>query len=128
MSKASQILKKLKELESKRRDLVDLLLKTDKLAVGTLRRAKRPCGNPRCRQCAEGPSHEQVVFYYKTTKGRQTSRFVRKDEEDRFEKASGHYKEFRAALRKLKHLNSEEFQLLGALQAARALDPVNRNS
>lgn len=110
-------------LEDGRRGLMDALLRTEELAVGTLRRARRPCGNPRCGKCAAGPSHEQVVFYYATREGRRTSAFVRRAEEARFEEAARRYADFRTNLRALGHLDSEELDLLGALKVSRALDP-----
>ncbi len=100
---------------------MDGLIATDELAVGTLARAKRPCGNVRCGKCAKGPSHEQVVLYYTNEKGKRTSRFVRRDEETRFERASARYHEYREALRELKHLNSEEINLIGALKQSRSI-------
>lgn len=121
MEDARAILKKLRKLEKKRAALMDGLLATDELAVGTLARAKRPCGNPRCGKCAKGPSHEQVVLYYTNEKGKRTSRFVRRGDEAKFERASARYHEYREALRELKHLNSEEIDFLGALKQSRSI-------
>jgi hypothetical protein len=121
MKDARALLKELKKLEKKRGALMDALLRTEELAVGTLRKARRPCGNPRCGKCAQGPSHEQVVLYYTSEKGRRTSRFVRRSEEARFEEASGRYHDFREVLRELKHLNLEELDLLGALRESRSI-------
>lgn len=121
MEESREILRELKKLEKKRAGLMEALLRTEDLAVGTLRRARRPCGNPRCGKCAEGPSHEQVVLYYTNEKGKRTSRFVRRSEEERFEQASRCYREFREALRELKHLDCEEIDLLGALKQSRSI-------
>lgn len=121
MDEAREVLKRLRALENKRRRLMTVLLQTEELAIGTLRRAKRPCGNPRCGNCADGPSHEQVVLYYTTKEGKRTSTFVRRSEEERFEKAARRYSEFRSTLRALKHLDSEEIDLLGALKESRAI-------
>lgn len=121
MEDARVIVRKLENLEKKRGAIMEVLLGTDELAVGTLRRAKRPCGNPRCGKCAQGPSHEQVVLYYTNDKGKRTSRFVRRSEEARFQEASARYHEYRAALRELKHLDSEEIDLLGALKQSRSI-------
>ena len=121
MQESRSVLRKLKELEERRSELMDRLMRSDELAVGTLARAKRPCGNPRCGKCAQGPSHEQVVLYYTNEKGRRTSRFVRRSEEERFENAHGRYREFREAVRELKHLDSEEIDLLGALKQSRSI-------
>lgn len=126
MQESRAILQKLKKLEKKRRGLMEKLMSSEEMAVGTLARAKRPCGNPRCGKCASGPSHEQVVLYYTTEEGKRTSRFVRRSEEERFEEAHGRYRDFREALRELKHLDSEEIDLLRALKQSRALDPTDR--
>ena len=107
---------------------MDALLHTEELAVGTLRRTRRPCGNPRCGKCATGPSHEQVVLYYTTPEGRRTSAFVRQTEEARFEEAAGRYAAFRTTLRALKQHDLEELDLLGALKKSRALDPGDRKA
>ena len=121
-------MKKLKDLEKQRQQVLAKLFETDELAVGTVLRSKRPCGNPRCKQCQAGPSHEQVVFSYTNEKGRRTSRFVRRAEEERFEAAADRYKEFREGLRELKHLESEFRRLCGVFMHARALDPKSRKS
>jgi len=67
-----------------------------------------------------------VVLYYTTGEGKRTSRFVRRSEEERFEEAHGRYRDFREAVRGLKHLDSDEIDLLGALKQSRALDPIDR--
>ena len=126
MRDATAILKALRALEEGRRRLMDALLRGEELAVGTLRKARRPCGNPRCGRCAAGPSHEQVVFYYATPEGRRTSSFVRRAEEARFEEAARLYADFRTNLRALKQLDVEELDLLAALKASRALDAGGR--
>ena len=127
MKRASTILQELEELQTEKKEVLGTLLRAEELAVGTLRREKRRCGNPNC-HCAKEPSHEQVIFYFTKDGGRRTSTFVRRDEEKRFENAAQCYKEFREAVRKLKHLNSEELRLLGVLKASRALDPISRKS
>lgn len=121
MEESREILRELKKLEKKRGSLMNKLMSSEEMAVGTLRRAPRPCGNVRCGKCAEGPSHEQVVLYYTNEKGKRTSRFVRRSEEARFEEAHDRYREFRDALRELKHLDLEEMDLLGALKQSRSL-------
>ena len=128
MRDARKILKELKDLEKRRQEILTGLLATDELALGTLFCGKRPCGNPRCKQCQEeGASHEQVIFHYTNEEGRRTSRFVRRMEEDRFKRASDRYKAFRAALRELKHVESEFHRMCGAFMRARALDPISRD-
>ena len=121
MEESRVIIRELNKLEKKRGMLMEALLKTEEMAVGTLRRAPRPCGNPRCGKCEKGPSHEQVVLYYSNEKGKRTSRFVRRSEEERFERAADSYREFRENLRDLKHLDSEEIELLGALKQSRSI-------
>ncbi len=121
MEESREIIRKLKRIEKKRGELMNKLMSSEEVAVGTLARAKRPCGNPRCGKCAISPSHEQVVLYYTNEKGKRTSRFVRRSEEERFEEAHGSYREFKDAVRELKHLDSEEMDLLGALKQSRSL-------
>ncbi len=121
MEESRAVLQKLEKLEKKRSELMERLMSSEEMAVGTLRRAPRPCGNPRCGKCAIGPSHEQVVLYYTNEKGQRTSRFVRRSEEERFEEAHGRYREFKDAVRELKHLDAEEMDFLGALKQSRSL-------
>lgn len=121
MKESRAILRKLEKLEKKRGELMNKLMSSEEMAVGTLARAPRPCGNPRCGKCAISPSHEQVVLYYTTDEGKRTSRFVRRSEEVRFDEAHDRYREFREAVRELKHLDSEEIDLLGALKQSRSI-------
>jgi hypothetical protein len=121
MEESREIIRKLKRLEKKRSALMEVLLGNEEMALGTLRRAKRPCGNPRCGKCADGPSHEQVVLYHTTADGKRTSRFVRRSEEARFEQAAVAYRRFREAIKELKHLDSEEIELIGALKQSRSI-------
>ena len=121
MSNATELVTNLRDLEERRSALMALLQATSELAVGSLCRTKRSCGNPRCKQCEQGPSHEQVVFYYTTSAGKKSARFVRREEEPRFEGAADGYRSFRTALRELKALQAQELVLLAAIKDARAL-------
>jgi len=53
---------------------------------------------------------------------------VRRADEATFEKAAERYREYRGTIRKLKNLNSEEREVLGALKASRAIDPSKLKS
>jgi len=107
---------------------MDALLHAEEFAVGTLRKARRPCGKPRGETCAAGPSREKAVFYYATPQGRCTAFFVRRAEEARLEEAARRHADFRANLRAFKQLDAEELDLLGALKVSRALDPGGREA
>lgn len=122
MQKSSEIVKKIKKLETKRQRLLTELLQESPLAVGSLGKELRRCGNPTC-HCAETPTHKQFIFHYTNEEGKRTSRFVRRVEEDVFEEAAARYKKFRQTLRELKHLDSEIHRMCGALKTARAIDP-----
>jgi hypothetical protein len=122
MEKSRAFFEKLQEIHEERSRLLDVLRRTDELAVGTVQRLKRRCYNPRCGNCADGPSHEQVVFSFK--KGaRRTSAFIRRADEERFEKAGANYREFRSAVQALRALHRQEMELLGRLKEARAIEP-----
>jgi hypothetical protein len=120
MHASSHILQRLEDLRSERTRLLEGLCQADELAVGTVARLRRRCGNPTC-HCAITPSHEQMLFLYKK-EGRRTSTFVRRADEPRLEEAAERYHHFREAIRNLKHVNSKELELLRALMELRALN------
>jgi hypothetical protein len=114
------ILKTISDLHRKRKAVLSVLLKGEELAIGTVSIVKRRCGNPYC-HCATEPMHEQAIFVFTDKKGKRRCQHVRREDEERLTKGYRKYQEFKNALRKLKHLNSEELELLRAFADTRAL-------
>jgi hypothetical protein len=114
------ILKKLSDLHRRRKAVLSVLLKAEELAQGTVSVVKRRCGNPYC-HCAKKPAHEQTIFVFTDKKGKRRCRHVRREDEKRLAKGYENYQEFKNVLRQLKHLNTEELELLRAFADSRAL-------
>jgi len=114
------ILKKLSDLHRRRNTVLSVLLKAEELALGTVSVVKRRCGNPYC-HCAKKPAHEQTIFVFTDKTGRRRCRHVRREDEKRLAKGYENYLELKNALKQLKHLNTEECELLRAFADSRAL-------
>jgi hypothetical protein len=94
------------------------------LAVGTVSRLKRKCGNPGC-HCAAGDGHMQTIFLFKDqSKGKRRCKLVRKSDEDFMLRASEKYRNYRECLKELRTIDKQEKQILMALMGLRAITYV----
>lgn len=110
----------LRRLHDERRRLLRLLRQGDELAIGTVSVVRRKCGNSSC-HCAQGVGHAQTLFLFKGDDGRRHCKLVRRQDEDRLQRAGRSYREFRDALRRLRAINQREERVLVALKKRRAL-------
>jgi len=110
----------LRRLHDERSRLLRLLRRGDELAIGTVSVVRRKCGKSSC-HCAEGAGHPQNLFLFKGDDGRRHCKLVRRQHEDRLQRASRSYREFRDALRRLRAINQREERVLVALMKGRAL-------
>lgn len=110
----------LRRLHDERRRLLRLLRRGDELAIGTVSVVRRKCGNSSC-HCAQGAGHPQTLFLFKGDDGRRHCKLVRRQDEDRLQRAGRSYREFRDALRRLRAINQREERVLVALIKRRAL-------
>jgi len=116
----SQLLATLKKLHEERRRLLRRLTAHGELAIGTVSKVDRKCGNPTC-HCALGDGHPQVQFLFKDDDGRRRCKLVRKADEQRLLRAGSRYSDFRADLRRLNDINLREREALMSLRDLRAL-------
>lgn len=110
----------LRRLHDERSRLLRLLRRGDELAIGTVSVVRRKCGKSSC-HCAEGAGHPQTLFLFKGDDGRRHCKLVRRQDEDRLQRAGRSYREFRDALRRLRAINQREERVLVALMKGRAL-------
>ena len=94
-----------------RRRLIRLLTSRQELAVGTVARVRRKCGNPRCR-CLSGQGHPQTIFLFKDDQGRRRCKLVRRADEARMHKAGERYRKWRKALNRLRAIENRQRQIL----------------
>src|SRR3989304_9406662 len=104
------------DLERKRRRLIRLLASGHELAIGSVARVRRKCGNPRC-GCLSGQGHPQTIFLFKDDQGRRRCKFVRRADEVRMHKAGDRYRKWRKAVNRLRAIENSKRQILpGAIQ------------
>ena len=100
-------------LERERRRLIRFLTSPHELAVGSVARVRRKCGNPRC-NCLSGQGHPQTIFLFKDSKGRRRCKLVRRADEARMHKAGDRYRNWRKALNRLRAVENRQRQILVA--------------
>jgi len=108
------------DLERERRRLLRFLASPQELAVGTVARVRRKCGNPRCR-CLSGQGHPQTIFLFKDTQGRRRCKLIRRADEARLHKAGDRYRKCRKALSRLRTIENRQRQILLAEIKERAI-------
>jgi hypothetical protein len=116
----TQLLARLTALHRERRRLLRRLTAAHELAVGTVAVVARKCGNPTC-HCADGDGHPQVQFLFKDPDGVRRCKLVRKADHQRLLLAGDRYRDFRADLRRLNDINSQERRILMSLRDLRAI-------
>ena len=111
------IIRKIRKLEQERGRILNSLLVPNPLLIGSVSRVKRTCGKPNCR-CAEKPSHE--VWTLATSKeAHRRCQVVRQADVNAVQERVAVYKDFRAALRRLEAIRTEEKSLLRGLMEKR---------
>jgi hypothetical protein len=116
---ASQ-LRALRQLERRRRAVVQRLLDTSPLLRGTLSRILQRCGKPNC-HCAKKPAHP-VWRLASSREGHQRCQLVRQGDVEWAQEHVGRYKDLRAALRTLEAIHKEERAGLRGLLELRAIE------
>jgi len=107
-------------LERERRRLIRLLSSPHELAVGSVSRVRRKCGNPRC-TCLSGQGHPQTIFLFKDVQGRRRCKLIRRADEVRMHKAGDRYRNWRKALNRLRAIENRQKQILLAEIKERAV-------
>lgn len=110
----------LRRLHRERSRLLRLLGGVQELAIGTVAVVRRKCGSSGC-HCAQDAGHPQTLFLFRGKDGRRHCKLVRRQDEKRLLRASGRYREAKAALRQLRAINLEEERILVAQMKRRAL-------
>ena len=106
-------------LHRERRRLIRMFESTVPLAVGSVARVNRRCGNPRCR-CRDGAGHPQVLFLFKEGIKRRCQLIRRADEKTMLE-AGRRYREWRQAWRRLRAIENRQKEIWLAEMIERAL-------
>jgi len=114
------IIKYLQILQQQRQTLLNALIHTDPLVIGSVYHVLRRCGNPYC-HCAEKPSHRQTLLSY-TYKGKRKCRFVRHKDEEYMQKVWESYARYKKGLRKIQAINFKEKRFLMAYMRTREVN------
>jgi hypothetical protein len=109
------------DLERERRRLIRFLTSSYELAVGSVARVRRKCGNPRC-GCLGGQGHPQTIFLFQDARGRRRCKLVRRADEAWMHKAGDRYRRWRKALIRLRAIENRQRQILVAEIKKRAID------
>ena len=110
-----------RDLQQERRRLLRRLTREHEMAMGSVSRVKRKCGNPRC-HCVQGPSHPQVLFLFRDKEtGQRRCKLIRRTDEQRMLRAGKRYKDFREDMKRLRTIDKQEKQILMALAEKRAI-------
>jgi len=112
-------LHELNRLESDRRSVIKALTRSDPLVVGSLNVVPRTCGKPSCHCAVEGDPGHPVSVLMSTVRGRRRCQVVRKADLPRVTALVQEYRDYREAIRSLKHLESEQKALLRGLMGLR---------
>ena len=107
-------------LQRERRRLIRFLTSPHELAVGSVARVRRKCGNPRC-NCLSGQGHPQTIFLFKDDQGRRRCKLIRRADEARMHKAGDRYRKWRKALNQLRAIENRQRQILLAEIKERAI-------
>ena len=111
----------LRDLQQERRRLLRRLTQEHEIAMGSVSRVNRRCGNPRC-HCVQGPSHPQVLFLFTDKEtGQRRCKLIRRTDEQRMLRAGKRHKDFREDMKRLRAIDKKEKQILMALAEARAI-------
>ena len=110
-----------RRLEERRRGILERLLRSRNLAVGTVSRVDRKCGKPGC-HCAEGAGHRQMLFLFKDSEGRRRCKLIRKADWERMLRANQRYAAYRTGLKELHAVQIREHEILAALKESLAIN------
>jgi hypothetical protein len=110
-------LKSLREMERRRRKILDQLLVDAPLLMGGLSRVLRTCGKPTC-HCTGTPSHPAWILATRTSP-RPRCQVVRQDDLQTVQKRVEAYRSFRATLRELEAIQKRQKLLLRGLMKRR---------
>lgn len=109
----------LHQLQKKRHLLIQYLTGFRQMALGSVYRVRRKCGNPRC-HCNRDRGHPQVLFLFKDDQGQKRCKLVRKADESRMIKAGDNYKQWREVFKQLRTIENRQREILLSLLEERA--------
>jgi len=109
-----RVVRRLRELESRRAGLLDELVQTEALIAGSLSEVLRRCGKPSC-HCAERPGHPQTILMT-VENGRRRCHVVRQADLPAVRQAVERYRSFRKGQRTLSTLDLKVMALLKELR------------
>ena len=115
-----KLIEELRSLQKERNQLFRRFTREEELAVGSVSRVNRRCGNPRC-SCSEGEGHPQVIFLFKDEDGHRRCKLVRRVDETMMLAAGERYRQFRDDLKRLRAIENRQREILVALMGRRGL-------
>ena len=111
-------IRRIRKLEEERARILDGLLAAKPLIRGSLSFVKRTCGKETC-HCAKKPAHEAWVLMT-TQEGQRRCQVLRQEDVETVRELVETYRTFRAALRKLKAIQTKEEGILRGILERRA--------
>lgn len=112
-----RMVRRLRDVESRRAVVVDDLAQTDALIIGSLSEVLRRCGKPSC-HCAERPGHPQAILM-SAEDGQRRCQLIRQADLAAVRHAVERYRSFRKGLQLLRTLDSKVMALLKELRRLR---------
>lgn len=116
----TQVIQSVRELETQRAALIEILLADKGYALGSVSKVRRRCGKPNC-HCVDGEGHPQMLFLYKGEDGRRVCKLVRNVDVHYMAELGDNYREFRAALKALRATQKRIEEKVMAILRARAV-------
>lgn len=114
MNSTTKLHRTLNRLQQEHRKLLKYLTGKHELAIGSVSKMRRRCGNPRC-HCRQGKGHLQVIFLFNDSRRCRRCKLIRRADENRMLQAANRYRQTRSHLRKLRAIQNRQRQILLAL-------------
>ncbi len=114
--KSKSIFKKnhlLRKIWQQTADILDQMLTSETLMIGTLSEVLRTCGKPNCR-CARKPSHRHWTLLT-AFEGKRRCQVIRKKDVQMVKEKVECYRRFRDLLKQMKRLDLQRYSILKEL-------------
>jgi hypothetical protein len=123
---ASHLRQKIRRLDSRRRGLLERVLRPGPMVVGSLYQMKRKCGKPGCK-CTRGQPHASW-YLSRAKQGRTKLHYIGKIVPDRLAKRVRRYRRHQKLLAEIRKIDTEISQYLNQLrdQALQGLEKEKR--
>lgn len=105
---------RIRQLEKKRSQYLNALLRSQPLLKGSLLNLKRPCGRSPC-CCEQGKLHQQMIVSFKK-EGKTKFIYVPKEDQVALQRLAGNRKQFRKHKRKMTSVEKKVWKEIQKLE------------